>query len=70
MDLTSMKYKLGELVSRINKNKVLNFFKNNLQKRYKINIDSILKEIFVAEKFEERMRRYDLVKKEDEASFS
>ena len=70
MDLTSMKYKLGELVSRIDKNKVLNFFKNNLQKRYKINIDSILKEIFVAEKFEERMRRYDLVKKEDEASFS
>ena len=50
LETTRLKHEFGDLVHRMEENKVLNFYTNHLQYRQKIDVKELLNEILISEK--------------------
>ena len=51
LETTRLKHELGDLVQRMEENKVLNFYTNHLQYRQRIDVNELLHEILISEKY-------------------
>lgn len=69
-DITGLKYEFCQFVRRLDQNRVLNFYTNFVQYQRTISAKHLWEEILVAEKFEERMRRYKQQEVDKQKSYS